>query len=209
MSISYRLKPPGKPSYSNASDLLADCRPGSYQLTFAVENAGAGEVLDDNGLVMKVISAESSPPTPPTPSDLYQFHHINILSGDWKRSRDFYEATFGLRTVMQFIDDNGGAFLFLADPFVDFESHHSFLEITGPPWGEQREHDHFTNHGPSIDHICYTSTDVDAAWQQLLDAGATNVTAPYDAWGTRLAWVKDLAGRDIEIMLPPSKDDFD
>ena len=207
MASPFRLHSRGKLSHSNAADLLKDSKQGLHCVHYSGADA-AGQIVDDNGLIV-ALSPTDSTPQRPNAKDLFQLHHINILTPNWRRSRDFYQATFGLRSVMEFVDEDDGAFLFLADAFVDFAEHNLLLELTGPPWGEQREADHFDRNGPSVDHICYTTPDVDAAWRQLIDAGASDVTAPYDAWGTRIAWVKDLVGKDIELMLPIDKDAFD
>ena len=95
-----------------------------------------------------------------------------------------------------------GRFCFWLIPDFDFAGHNVLLEITGPPYAEEREHAFFAQHGVGLDHICYVAADVDQGWQRLIAAGAKKLSEPYDAYGSRLAWVKDLAGNDIELISP-------
>ena len=66
--------------------------------------------------------------------------HISILTPDLRRSQHFYSNIMGLRTVYEYLADDGG-FIFLADPFYDSKTHPFLLEIIGPPNLEPREVD--------------------------------------------------------------------
>ncbi len=163
---------------------------------------------DPDGLLFKVYSnldpalplAGPDLSEPAQPSDL-RMHHISILTSDLRRSQRFYTQKLGLKTVYEYVKDDGG-FLFLADPYYDPAQHDFLLEIIGPPRLEPREEALLKQHGACYDHLCYVADDVRTAWQACLDRGAQNMEAPVEQLGMWIAWLKDADGNDVEIMSP-------
>ena len=161
--------------------------------------------VDPDGVRLEVFQpARDGAETLPTidPSAGLRLHHIDLLSDDWQRSLRFYEDHFGLRSVLEYLDDSGGAFLFLADAFFDSERHNFLLEIIGPPYDEEREHVFYAKYGTGLDHLAYVAEDVPARWKEALERGARNMVDPYQDYGIDIAWVKDPGGNDVEIMNP-------
>jgi len=128
------------------------------------------------------------------------FHHIDLLTEDWRPVRAFYEEHFGMKTVFEFEDDQDGAFFFLVDPFFDFESHNFMLEIIGPPFGEEREKDFYQRLGTGIDHLAYVTDDVPGALRRSLERGAKPFVDLYTYLGADIVWIRDPDDNDIEIM---------
>ncbi len=133
-----------------------------------------------------------------------RLHHVSILTPDLRRAQRFYERFLGLKTVFEFLREGGG-FIFLADGWFDHQEHPFLLEIIGPPHLEPREEQILSARGACYDHICFSTRDVDAAWRWALEQGAQPVLPPYHYEGTRMAWLKDDQGVDIEIMAPIPK----
>jgi len=161
---------------------------------------------DEDGILVEVFH-HLDDNLPLMPPDLDQtgdlrLQHVDILADDWRRAQQFYEKHFGLKTIYEYVDEFGGAFTFLVDPFFNFQSHNFMLEIIGPPFAEEREHDFHRKTGAGIDHLAYISDNLHASWQKTLDSGAENMMDPYDAYGATIAWIKDADGNDIELMTP-------
>ena len=165
---------------------------------------------DPDGILIEVFHHldKDAPLMPPDPNKKGElaFHHLDLLTENWRRSQRFYEEHFGLKLVYEYIDKEDHAFVFLVDPFFDFESHNFMIEIIGPPFEEQREHDFYRRVGVGIDHIAYITDDVVAAWRRTLDEGAQNFVDPYFDYGVNIAWIRDPDGNDIEIMDPIPED---
>lgn len=162
-----------------------------------------GGVLDDCGNVLELIQLEKELAKQPVSSRPFiQLHHANILSDDWRRTRDFYTTHFGLKSVYEHIYPKGGAFLYLADSFFNFGSHNILLEIIGPPYAEAREQAFAARFGTGLDHLGYITADVGAAYAAAVARGVRSVTPPYADFGTTLAWLKDGDGNDLEVMQP-------
>ncbi|MFC2031227.1 VOC family protein [Chloroflexota bacterium] len=163
---------------------------------------------DPDGLLFEVYSdldpalplAVPDQSQPPQPADL-RMHHISILTPELRRSQRFYVEKMGLKTVYEYVKDDGG-FVFLADPYYDAAQHDFLLEIIGPPHLEPREVLLLEERGACYDHLCYVADDVHAAWQACLDRGAQNMTPPAKELGMWIAWLNDADDNDVEIMNP-------
>ncbi|MEM7336344.1 MAG: VOC family protein [Chloroflexota bacterium] len=163
-------------------------------------------VFDDNGLLIEVLE-EKEPLAKPQKTEAVDFllHHFDIFSDDWRRTKQFYADTFGLQSVFEYIYDEGGAFIYLADSFFDADSRQAMIEVIGPPYKEPREFDFSKRFGTGLDHIGYVVADVQTAYQFALARGSTAFVKPYVNYGTEMCWIQDANGSDLEIMLPVSK----
>ncbi len=161
---------------------------------------------DPDGILVEVFHHldEDMPLMPPDLSQpaKFAFHHVDLLTEDWRRSQRFYKEHFGLKLVYEYLDDEGKAFLFFIDPFFDLETHNFLIEIIGPPFDEEREHIFYERYGTGVDHTAYVVDDVVGAWKRTLERGAENFVDPYFAYGVNIAWIRDPDGNDIEIMDP-------
>lgn len=163
--------------------------------------------LDEDGLLFEVFSylsplhlASPDMSAPPGPADL-RLHHISILTPDLRRSQRFYAEKLGLRTLFEYVEDDGG-FVFLVDPFFNLDDHCFMLEIIGPPHLEPREARMLQQRGACFDHVCYCASDVSGAWRATIERGAENMAEPVHEYGMWIAWVRDADGNDVEIMNP-------
>jgi catechol 2,3-dioxygenase-like lactoylglutathione lyase family enzyme len=84
--------------------------------------------LDEDGLLFEVFSYLSPLPLavpdvsrPHKATDL-RLHHVSILTPDLRRSQRFYTETLGMRTLLEYVQDDGG-FIFLVDPAFDLDRH--------------------------------------------------------------------------------------
>lgn len=190
--------------------LRAELYTRGVRLVFEEMNQNGGHrcgFLDDDGLLFKVEEDGSALGHVPEEEirlegkPLMHLHHVSILTHDLRRAQRFYERNLGLRTVFEFLRQEGG-FVFLADAWFDHRIHPFLLEIIGPPHLEAREKALLSSRGACYDHVCYVSPQVGAAWRWALAHGAKPVTPPYRYEGTRMAWLQDAMGVDIEIMAP-------
>jgi catechol 2,3-dioxygenase-like lactoylglutathione lyase family enzyme len=163
--------------------------------------------LDEDGLLFEVFSYLSPLPLavpdvsrPHKATDL-RLHHVSILTPDLRRSQRFYTETLGMRTLLEYVQDDGG-FIFLVDPAFDLDRHSFMLEIIGPPHLEPREVEMLEARGACYDHLCYVADDVQAAWQGAVRRGVEKMAEPAQEYGTWIAWVRDADGNDLEIMNP-------
>jgi len=161
---------------------------------------------DPDGLLFEVYS-HLDPAMPLAGPDLgghrqgtdLRLDHISILTHDLRRSQRFYSDILGLRTVYEYLADDGG-FIFLADPCFDAKTHPFLLEIIGPPNLEPREVEILQKHGACYDHLAFAADDARGAWQIALGRGAKNMADPVDGYGLCIAWLRDADGNDVEIM---------
>jgi catechol 2,3-dioxygenase-like lactoylglutathione lyase family enzyme len=162
---------------------------------------------DEDGLLFEVFSYLS--PLPLAVCDLSELHaatdlrlhHVSILTPELRRAQRFYTERLGMRTILEYVEDDGG-FIFLVDPAFDLAKHRFMLEIIGPPHLEPRETRILEARGACYDHLCYVADDVQAAWQAAVQRGAEKMAEPAQEYGTWIAWVRDADGNDLEIMNP-------
>jgi catechol 2,3-dioxygenase-like lactoylglutathione lyase family enzyme len=163
---------------------------------------------DEDGMLFEVFSypkgkAMSLPDktTSHHPNDL-RLHHISLLTPDLRRAQRFYTEKLGMRTVFEWLEDDGG-FVFLVDPTYDLKENDFMLEIIGPPYLEPREEVLLNKRGACFDHIAFIADDLSGAWQDLLKRGAKKVADPVSGYSVGyMAWIADPDGIDVEIMSP-------
>jgi catechol 2,3-dioxygenase-like lactoylglutathione lyase family enzyme len=162
---------------------------------------------DEDGLLFEVFSYLSPLSlASPEGSELHgatdlRLHHVSILTPDLRRSQRFYTEKLGVRTIFEYVQDDGG-FIFLVDPAFDLAEHRFMLEIIGPPHLEPREARILEARGACYDHLCYVAGDVQAAWQAAVQRGAKKMAEPAQEYGMWIAWLHDADGNDLEIMNP-------
>ena len=167
---------------------------------------------DEDGLLIEVLSyavpLTLAKPDAPSDGNGLVMDHVSILTPDLRRAQRFYTEKLGLRTLYEYVEDEGG-FVMLTDPFFDFRGHRFMLEIIGPPHLEPREEELLARRGACYDHLCYVASDVRAAWKAAVEAGIEAGEAPrlYEEYGVWVSWLKDPDGNDVEIM-DPLPDDF-
>ena len=165
---------------------------------------------DEDDVLFEVFSYPKGKPmalpkkTTPKPKDL-RLHHVNILTPDLRRSQRFYEQKLGMKTVVEALEDEGGA-VFLVDPSYDYKENDFMLEIVGPPYLEPREVTLLEQRGACLDHLCFIADDLSGAWEDAVVRGAKQVTEPILYHGGYLAWFVDPDGVDVEIMTPFPED---
>lgn len=128
----------------------------------------------------------------------YEFHHVSLLTGSSELAREcekFYREMLGLKIVVPAGESAMEDYSFLTDSTsVD----RAPLEIIGELY-EDRERKFLEAHGPGLDHICFTTDDLDQAYESLSLAGVRFHIPPYSFQQSRLAWCKDPIGTEVEI----------
>lgn len=159
---------------------------------------------DEDGLLFEVFNP-LDPAVPMATSDLpcgsgdLCLDHISILTPDLRRSQKFYSEKLGLKTVLEYLQDDGG-FIFMADPHFNAHEHTFMLEIIGPPGLEPREEVMLDRHGACFDHLAFVTDNVQSAWGAALQRGIQKMESPVKDYTVWMAWVNDPDGNDIEIM---------
>lgn len=129
----------------------------------------------------------------------YRFHHMSLLAANrdlMRACEHFYVDTFGMHVAVAAGDTPETSFSFLAD---DAPSGIAPLEIIGDIF-EERETTFMERHGPGIDHICFLVDDLEASFRSLQKQGVQFHVQPYDFIGSRIAWCKDPAGVEVELL---------
>ena len=124
--------------------------------------------------------------------------HTMLRVGDLDKSIAYYEKALGMRLPRRNDYDRGRftlAFLGYCE-----ESEGSVLELTHN-W-DTKEYDLGKGYG----HLAFGVDDLEEAYRHCLDCGATSKVAPkVFGSGTRLAFVKDPDGYDVELIELSSK----
>ena len=126
------------------------------------------------------------------------FHHVCMLTG--KRDvaavcERFYRDNFGMGMAYDAVTESTD-YVFLAD---NVNPRLSPFEIIGDIV-EERETEFLEKHGPGLDHICFQVDDLQAVYESLVAAGVEFHIPPYDAYGSLIAWCKDPAGVEVELL---------
>lgn len=128
----------------------------------------------------------------------FVFHHVSLLTGSSELARaceNFYCEMLGLRVAVPPGESAMEDYSFLADSTaVD----RAPLEIIGDLY-EARESKFLEAHGPGLDHICFTTDDLDRAYDSLSADGVQFHIPPYTFQNVRLAWCRDPIGIEVEI----------
>ncbi len=220
----------GRPFSDGEQAYFEQRGPGFHHLAFEVENADAAfkelkskglkvawepddflfvrhfGVFDDSGILIEILE-EKEPLAKPHQTESVEFllHHFDIFSDDWQRTKQFYSNVFGFQSVFEYIYDQGGAFIYLADPYFDGNQRQAVIEVIGPPYEEPREFDFAKRFGTGMDHIGYEVKDVQQAYASAIQRGSIEFVKPYADYGTEMCWIQDANGSDLELMLPVPK----
>jgi len=126
------------------------------------------------------------------------FHHASLLAG----SRDladacvrFYRENFGMSVAYSGVSETND-FVLLSD---NVNPALTPFEIIGRT-AEDREDAFLESHGPGLDHLCFAVTDLRGAYRNLAAAGVPFHVPPYEFQGSWIAWCKDPAGTEIELL---------
>jgi catechol 2,3-dioxygenase-like lactoylglutathione lyase family enzyme len=128
----------------------------------------------------------------------FSFHHVSLLTGQRELAREcekFYCEILGLEVVVPAGESAMEDYSFLSD---STSLDRAPLEIIGEVY-EEREREFLEAHGPGLDHICFTTDDLDRAYESLSAAGVHFHIPPYSFQQSRLAWCKDPIGTEVEI----------
>ena len=127
-----------------------------------------------------------------------QFLHVMLRVRNLERSIEFYTKALGL-TLLRRKDYESGRFT-LAFLGYGGEKDHTAIELT-----HNWDREDYTQ-GDAFGHVAIGVEDLQAAYDQALACGATSKVAPkVFGSGTRLAFVKDPDGYDIEFIELASK----
>ena len=168
-------------------------------------------VIDDSGIVVEILQEQEPlarvPAVDPGQPEraMFLLHHFDIFSDDWRRTRAFYARHFGMRSLYEYIYDDGGASVYLADVHFDANKRQALVEVMGPPYEEPRERSFAAQFGTGMDHIGYVVADTAQAQLTAVARGSAASRAPYQEYGTEMCWLKDVDGNDLELMLPLDK----
>jgi len=124
--------------------------------------------------------------------------HTMIRVVNLEKSLDFYQRALSMRLLRR-KDYESGRFTLAFLGYCD-EIEGAVIELTHN-WDRQEYH-----LGDAFGHLAIGVEDLEKAYQQCLDCGATAKVAPkVFGSGTRLAFVKDPDGYDIELIELSSK----
>ena len=124
--------------------------------------------------------------------------HTMLRVGDLEKSIAFYEKALGMRLLRR-KDYESGRFTLAFLGYCE-ESEGSVLELTHN-W-DTKEYDLGKGYG----HLAFGVEDLERSYQHCLDCGAAAKVAPkVFGSGTRLAFVKDPDGYDVELIELASK----
>jgi len=129
----------------------------------------------------------------------YKFHHMSLLAGERKLAQTcerFYLDHFSMKIALPAGDTAETSFSFLAD---HFPAEMPPLEIVGDTY-DARETAFLERHGTGADHICFEVEDIDRACSELHKAGVPIHIPVYDFLGLKIAWCKDPAGTEVELI---------
>lgn len=121
--------------------------------------------------------------------------HTSITVLDMDETIAFYEDHFDMKLARRReIPDNDAEIAFLESPGVD-----ATLELT---WWKDKDQ---LDEGDLLDHIAFSVDDVEAAVEELREAGAPIEHEPYQlsGSGSTLAFVRDPNGIWIELIERP------
>lgn len=126
------------------------------------------------------------------------FHHVSLITGSRELAETcerFYKENFGMLLAYSVVSETND-FIFLAD---NVNPAGMPFEIIGKT-AEEREEAFLKKHGPGLDHLCFTVDDVRKAYKDLAVAGVPFHISPYEFRGSFIAWCKDPAGVEIELL---------
>lgn len=129
-----------------------------------------------------------------------RFDHVGINVADLDGTGAWYERAFGLTVESRFtvpdVDLRGMMLLHPSGCRIEL------LERPGSGPGLQADHPNIAVLTRGYGHICFCVDDVDAAYAELIAAGAAARVQPRPSPrpGARMAWVADPEGNLIELI---------
>jgi predicted enzyme related to lactoylglutathione lyase len=134
--------------------------------------------------------------TPAAPVAPVALGYVLIYVPDVARATGFWERAFGI--PVRFVHDSG--------TYAEMETGATALGFVAEETAEANGGGFRRNRAdgePAGIEIALCTTDVGAAWQRAVDAGATAVKAPATKpWGQTVAYVRDLDGVLVELCTP-------
>jgi catechol 2,3-dioxygenase-like lactoylglutathione lyase family enzyme len=166
---------------------------GGGKAVWCMDPAGDDiEIVETDESVSQSLETEN-------PSLGARFNHVGILTGSRtlaQLTEDFYANRFNMQAIHR-----GNP----ADPardwvyLEDFTGENPYwLEIVGPALWEDEER-FLAEHGPGMDHICFTVSDVDADHRRLTETGAQVTSGLLDYYGSRMFYLRDPVGVLIQV----------
>jgi catechol 2,3-dioxygenase-like lactoylglutathione lyase family enzyme len=126
------------------------------------------------------------------------FHHVCMLTGSREMADSclwFYRINFGMALAYSGVSETND-FIFLAD---NVNLGMPSFEIIGKT-AEGREVVYLEEHGAGLDHICFVVDDIQYFYKKLVSDGVEFHVLPYEFQGSWIAWCKDPAGVDVELL---------
>ena len=123
---------------------------------------------------------------------VFRLHHVGVLVSDIPAAAETYIRRFGYELRSDVIHDP------IQTAYVQFlrlPEESSYLELVAPD-GPQSKLANGLKKGGGLNHVCYSTDDIDRACEDLRAAGAFLIQRPVSAVafrGRRIAW---LVGRD-------------
>ena len=202
--------------YAAYTDLMAAgvasaWEPEAFEVD-GVPLAIAAGVWSPEGLMIDLVQPENvNVPRPQRGGrDDLALHHACCLTPDLAAAEKFWTANFGLAKTYDFTSllENGGTkgFVMLSDGFFDEAGHEFSLEIIGGEF-DTIDGPVFERRGACFDHICFTTSDVEATWRRAVELGVEPLSEPtyYAEYESTIAWLYDADGTHIELMSPVPK----
>jgi methylmalonyl-CoA/ethylmalonyl-CoA epimerase len=134
-------------------------------------------------------------------------HHVGMLVADVAQGAELYLRRFGYAVASEVIHDP------VQTAYVQFlrlRGDPVYLELVAPD-GPESKLANALKKGGGINHLCYATTDIEAAWRHLREQKMVLLQAPVPAVafkGRRIAW---LMGRDqtpVELVERGSGDEL-
>jgi methylmalonyl-CoA/ethylmalonyl-CoA epimerase len=128
-----------------------------------------------------------------------RFHHVGVLVEDIERSTAAYVERFGYEVRSGVIHDPlQTAYV----QFLSFPGERTFLEFVSPD-GPQSVLTLALKKGGGLNHICYSTSDIEETCESLRNAGLFLVRPPTQAVafnGRKIAWFMDKGGVLFELV---------
>ena len=128
-----------------------------------------------------------------------RFHHVGIVVKDIERAAAYYAQKFGYEVRSAVIHD---PLQTARVQFLGFPGENVYLEFVSPE-GPDSFLELALKKGGGLNHICYSTADIESACQQLRGEGLFLVRAPTQAAAfnrRKIAWLMDKQGSLIELV---------
>jgi methylmalonyl-CoA/ethylmalonyl-CoA epimerase len=136
-----------------------------------------------------------------------RFHHIGLVVENIERSTTTYMKRFGYQARSGIIHDSQQTAYV---QFLSFPGENIFLEFVSPD-GPQSVLSLALKKGGGLNHICYSTPDIEEACRQLRDEGLLLVRPPTKAIafdGRKIAWLMDKSGTLFELLQRGAENEF-